>query len=79
MKNYELFKIETYEFDNYTKTYEWNTYTQTPIFDQAAGIMKHLGEIKQKARMRFFDPDGTEQIFFNYDIAKTPESVQIVF
>ena len=79
MKDCEIFNIETYEFDNDTKTYVWNTYTQTPIFDQAAGIMKHLGEIKQKARMRFFDPDGVEQIFFNYDIKKTPENVQIIF
>ena len=74
----DVFTVETYEYDDETKHYEWSNYANTPIFEQAAGIMKHLGEEKIKARMQF-DVGDTKQYFWNYDIVTKDGQAQIVF
>ena len=75
----DIFTIEEYLYDDYEERYEWQNYCNTPIFEQACVIMKHMGEVGRKARLRYTADDGSERYFFNYDITNNGEQVQVVF
>jgi len=73
----DLFNIEVYEYDEENERYDWYNYSQTPIFEQAAAILRNMAERQQKARTYIYLDDGEKHYFFNYEIKRTPEGVTI--